>query len=214
MIVLVHNGDRTMTNHTLRFRILLPALALVVALPVVAWNARPELLTLQPESKLWVEGKSTIRSFSCSATEIGAVVDAVPNGIAQVAAAQKGIRAVHITVPAEKLDCGNGTMNDHMRKAIKLSENPTIEFTMASYEVSKAAEGVAGTLTGALKLGGVTKTIEIPATANPDNNGSLHVIGAYPLKMSDFDLTPPSLMFGRIKVRDEVNVKFDLLLKL
>jgi polyisoprenoid-binding protein YceI len=202
-----------MTKHTLRFRTILPVLTLIVALPVVAWNARPELLTLQPESKLWVEGKSTIKSFSCSAAEFGAVVDAVPNGISQVAAAQKGVRAVRITVPAEKLDCGNGTMNDHMRKAIKLNENPVIEFTMASYDVSKSTEGVTGTLSGTLKLGGVTKSIVIPATATPDN-GSLHVVGAYELKMSDFDLTPPSLMFGRIKVRDEVNVKFDLLLKI
>jgi polyisoprenoid-binding protein YceI len=202
-----------MSQHTVRIRTLLPVLTLIVALPVVAWNARPELLTLQPESKLWVEGKSTIRSFSCQAADISAVVDAVPNGIAQVAAAQKGIRAVRITVPAEKLECGNGTMNDHMRKAIQLSENPVIEFNMASYDVSKATEGVSGTLTGTLKLGGVTKTIAIPATANPEN-GSLHVIGAYELKMSDFDLTPPSLMFGRIKVRDELNVKFDLLLKI
>lgn len=202
-----------MTTHTLRFRTILPALTLIVALPVVAWNARPELLTLQPESKLWVEGKSTIKSFSCQAADIGAVVDAVPNGITQVAAAQKGIRAVRITVPAAKLDCGNGTMNDHMRKAIKLSENPIIEFNMASYEVSKATEGVSGTLSGTLKLGGVTKTIAIPATAVPEN-GALHVVGAYELKMSDFDLTPPSLMFGRIKVRDDLNVKFDLLLKI
>ena len=202
-----------MTKHTLRIRILLPALTLIVALPVMAWNARPELLTLQPESKLWVEGTSTIKSFSCTAADVGAVVDAVPNGITQVAAAQKGIRAVRITVPAEKLDCGNGTMNDHMRKAIKLNENPVIEFTMASYDVNKASDGVAGTLTGSLKLGGVTKTIVIPATANPEN-GSLHVVGGYALKMSDFDLTPPSLMFGRIKVRDELNVKFDLLLKI
>jgi len=200
-----------MTHHTLRVRTIV--LTLLVTLPVVAWNARPELLTLQPESKLWVDGKSTIRSFSCAASDVGAVVDAVPNGITQVIAAQKGIRAVRITVPAEKLDCGNGTMNDHMRKAIKLNENPVIEFTMTSYDVSKAAEGVAGTLTGTLKLGGVTKTIEIPATASAEN-GSLHVIGGYALKMSDFDLTPPSLMFGRIKVRDEVNVKFDLLLKI
>ena len=202
-----------MTKHALRTRILLPVLTLIVALPEVAWNARPELLTLQPESKLWVEGKSTIRGFSCTANEVGAVVDAVPNGIAQVSAAQKGVRAVRITVPAEKLDCGNGTMNEHMRKAIKLSDNPAIEFTMASYDVSKATEGVAGTLTGTLKLGGVAKTIAVPATASAEN-GALHVIGGYELKMSDFDLTPPSLMFGRIKVRDEVNVKFDLLLKI
>ena len=32
-------------------------------------------------------------------------------------------------------------------------------------------------------------------------------------RMRAFDLTPPSLMFGRIKVGDKVKVRFDLVLK-
>jgi hypothetical protein len=212
MIVLVHHGDRIMTRHTLRTRLILPALTLIVALPVIGWNARPELLALQPESKLWVDGKSSIKSFSCSAADLTAVVDAVPNGITKVSAGEKGIRALRVTIPAEKLDCGNGTMNEHMRKAIKLSDNPTIEFNLSGYDVNKGADGVSGTLNGTLKLGGVTKAISIPATGK-NEGGALHVTGSYDLKMSDFDLTPPSLMFGRIKVRDELSVKFDVLLK-
>jgi hypothetical protein len=31
--------------------------------------------------------------------------------------------------------------------------------------------------------------------------------------MTQYDLTPPSLIFGRIKVSEKVIVKFDLLLK-
>jgi hypothetical protein len=58
----------------------------------------------------------------------------------------------------------------------------------------------------------VQKAIAISAQGKTES-GALHVTGAYELKMSDYDLTPPSLMFGRIKVRDAVNVKFDLLLK-
>lgn len=201
-----------MTRSTLRTRIILPALTLIVALPIVAWHARPELLALQPESKLWVDGKSSIKSFTCSAGDVSAVIDATPNGITKVAAGEKGVRALRITVPADKLECGNGTMNEHMRKAIKLKDNPIIEFTMSGYDVSKAADGVTGTLTGTLKLGGVTKTIAVPAAARSEGS-ALHVTGAYELKMSDFDLTPPSLMFGRIKVRDDLSVKFDLLLK-
>ena len=52
----------------------------------------------------------------------------------------------------------------------------------------------------------------MPATGVMDA-GALHVTGAYPLTMSDYNLKAPSLMFGRIKVRDQVTVKFDLLLK-
>jgi polyisoprenoid-binding protein YceI len=193
-------------------RSILPVLALSVALPLIAWTSSRELLTLQPESRLWVEGTSSIRSFTCKAGELSAVIEAAPNAVAQVAAGEKGVRTVKVTVPAEKLDCGNGTMNDHMRKALKIADNPTIEFKLSGYDVSKGTEGSTGTLNGTLSLGGVQKHISIPAEGKSEG-GALHVTGAYELKMTDYDLTPPSLMFGRIKVREAVNVKFDLLLK-
>jgi hypothetical protein len=41
----------------------------------------------------------------------------------------------------------------------------------------------------------------------------LHVSGVYELRMTDYGLKPPSLMFGRIKVGETVKVGFDLLLK-
>ena len=37
--------------------------------------------------------------------------------------------------------------------------------------------------------------------------------GAYDLSMRDFELKPPSLMLGTIKVGDRIKVRFDLLLK-
>jgi polyisoprenoid-binding protein YceI len=170
-------------------------------------------LSLQPTSKLWVEGTSTVRSFSCQASEVKATVEASgSNAIARLMTGDKAVESVNVVVPSEKLDCGNGTMNDHMRKAIKMNEAPTIAFRVTSYDLTKEANGVAGNLTGTLSLGGETRTITVPA-AGVMEAGALHVTGAYQLAMSDYKLTPPSLMFGRIKVRDQVTVKFDLLLK-
>jgi len=181
------------------------------ALPLVAWSSYREL-TLQPESKLWVDGTSTMRKWTCRAPDVTAVIDGAPNAIAQVAAGEKGVRAVRVRVQSAKMECGNGTMDEHMKKALKVDANPTIEFTLSGYDVSRSAGGVAGTLTGTLSLGGVQKTVAIPAVATSDS-GVLHVTGAYPLKMTEYDLKPPKLMFGRIKVGEMVTVHFDLLLK-
>jgi polyisoprenoid-binding protein YceI len=170
-------------------------------------------LSLQPTSKLWVEGTSTVRSFSCQASEVKATVEASgTNAIARLMTGDKAVESVNVVVPSEKLDCGNGTMNDHMRKAIKTNEAPTITFRVTSYDLEKEADGVAGKINGTLSLGGETRTITVPATGVKEA-GALHVTGAYQLAMSDYKLTPPSLMFGRIKVRDQVTVKFDLILK-
>lgn len=189
-------------------------LALAIVLPASgAWTVANEMLVLQPQSRLWIDGTSSIRSFSCKAGEVNAAVEAVgPNAIAQLLSGEKGVKTVRVTVPADLLDCGNGTMNEHMRKAIKLSEHKSIEFRLSDYEVAKSTESVSGTINGTLLLGGVTKPITLKAEGEAQG-GMLHVTGSYELDMTEYGLKPPTLMFGRIKVGKTVKVNYDLLLK-
>jgi len=189
-------------------------LALAILVPASgAWTVANEQLMLQPQSRLWIDGTSTIRSFTCRAGEVNAVVEVSgANAIPTLLAGEKGVKAVQVTVPAEKLDCGNGKMNDHMRNALKVTESPTITFTLTTYDVAKNADGISGTINGTLDLGGVKKPIALQATGASEG-GMLHINGVYELRMTDYGLKPPSLMFGRIKVGETVKVGFDLLLK-
>jgi polyisoprenoid-binding protein YceI len=189
-------------------------LALAIVLPASgAWTTANEMLVLQPQSRLWIDGTSSIRSFSCKASEVNASVEATgPNAIAQLLTGEKGVKTVRVNVPAEQLDCGNGTMNEHMRKAIKLSENKSIEFRLTEYTVAHNADGISGTIDGSLLLGGVTKPITLQATGKSEG-GMLHITGSYDLDMTEYGLKPPTLMFGRIKVGKTVKVNYDLLLK-
>jgi polyisoprenoid-binding protein YceI len=189
-------------------------LALAILVPASgAWTVANEQLVLQPQSRLWIDGTSTIRSFTCKAGEVNAIVEANgANAIPSLLTGEKGVKAVQVTVPAEKMDCGNGKMNDHMRNALKVSENPTITFSLTNYDVARNADGISGTISGTLDLGGVKKPISLQATGAPVGD-MLHVSGVYELRMTDYGLKPPSLMFGRIKVGETVKVGFDLLLK-
>jgi hypothetical protein len=189
------------------------ALLLTLLLPTSGWRAPSERLTLQAESRIWIEGTSTIKDFSCKATIVNALVDTrSTNAIPQLLVGDKTVVAVDVKVPVEKLDCGNGTMNEHMFKALKVVENPTILFRLASYEIDRTPNAVTGTLKGTLSLGGVQKPLIITAEGKPEGE-MLRVTGSSEIRMTDYDLTPPSLMFGRIKVNEKVTVKFDLLLK-
>ena len=189
-------------------------LALAILVPASgAWSVANEQLVLQPQSRLWIDGTSTIRSFTCKAVEVNAVVEATgPNAIPALFTGEKGVKTVQVTVPAERIDCSDGKMNDHMRNALKVADYPTITFNLTTYDVAKNADGIAGTINGTLDLGGVKKPIALQATGTSEG-GVLHVTGAYDLKMTDYGLKPPSLMFGRIKVGDKVQVKFDFVLK-
>jgi polyisoprenoid-binding protein YceI len=123
------------------------------------------------------------------------------------------VRAVTLNVPTAKMECGNGTMNEHMLKALKAKDAPTIEFKLSAYDVAKGGAGVQGTMTGTLTLGGQTRPVSVTAQGAAGPNGALHVTGAYDLNMTDYGLKAPSLMMGTMKVDPVVTVNFDLFLK-
>ena len=179
-----------------------------------AWTRIDTPMTLQSGSKLWVEGTSTTKSWSCTAASVSAdIVATDADAATAIMAGEKAVRSVTVRADAPKLDCGNGTMTKHALKALKADEHKTITFTLGRYELAKAAAGVNTTLNGTLTLGGVTKPVAIAATATDGGAGRVRVAGTYALKMSDYGLKPPSLMMGAMKVGDQVTVKFDLLLK-
>ena len=184
--------------------------AVLVLTPVRAAN---ELLVSQPESRLWVEGTSTIKSFKCSVPDFALTVNADAGAVPAVLDGKKAVRTVALSVPAAKIDCGNGTMNDHMRDALKVEKVPTVQFKLSGYDVAKAATGVEGVMHGTLSLGGAEHPVDVTAAATDAGNGTLRVAGSYELALSAFDLKAPSLMFGRIRVGDRVHVKFDIVLK-
>ena len=186
---------------------------LCLAPSLVAWRSAGELLALAPQSRLWIDGTSTVRKFTCKASAFTVDVDAAPGAIGAVLAGEKAVRAVAVKVPTEQLDCGNGTMNEHMLKALKAKDAPLIAFTLASYDVAKGTAGVEGTLHGTLALGGATQPVAIAAQATAAGGGQLRVTGAYELHLKTFGLKPPSLMMGTMKVDEAVTVNFDLLLK-
>jgi polyisoprenoid-binding protein YceI len=177
------------------------------------WTPDPTL-TLLPESRLWVDGSSTVRSWSCAATEIDATIEAsTPDAVKAVIDGEKAVRAVDVKIPVAKLDCRNGTMNEHMRKALKAKEHPVIAFTVTSYDVARGATGVTGTLDGQLTLGGITKPVAIRAAGVASPDGTLHVTGTHEIAMTEFGLKPPTLMLGTMRVGDKVKVSFDLYLR-
>jgi polyisoprenoid-binding protein YceI len=170
-------------------------------------------LDLQPESRLWIAGSSTVRSFQCQATSFEAKVVSNPGATAAILAGEKAVSAVDVNVPAEKLDCRNGTMNEHMRKALKAQEFPTIAFRVASYDLTRVAEGMNLTLAGTLTLGGVEKPITVAALVKGTDDGRLLVTGTHEVRMTEFDLKPPKLMLGTMRVDEKIKVGFEIALK-
>lgn len=125
-----------------------------------------------------------------------------------------GLTALQFTVPSESLKSDNKSMDKNTYKALNTGKYNSIAF-VASNAVVKPNGKAGFTLVarGKLTISGVTRDVELTANGvlNPDK--SITYSGAYKLKMTDYKVTPPNIMFGAIKTGDAVTVKFDLVLK-
>jgi polyisoprenoid-binding protein YceI len=162
-------------------------------------------LTLDTQSKVWVEGTSTVRAYKCTAKSIDATLETGPEGTD--AAVATLVKNAVIKVATAVLECGNGTMNEHMRKALKMTEQPFIAFALDSYALEPS-----GTLKGKLQIAGQEKEVQFPATIT-EENGAIRVTGSKQINMKEWGVKPPSLMLGTMKVNEMVTINFDVIVR-
>lgn len=177
--------------------------------------AQPPQFIVQPESRVWVEGGSTVRDFTCTAAAVEGVIQSPAAGAPfSLESLQSAVSSVELTIPVAQLACGNGTMDGHMKKALKASDHTSIVFRMESYSASAPQDGVSTLeLRGTLRIAGEDRPITMTAQATQESDGSLRIQGSQPITMSQWGVKPPSLMLGTMKVRDDVTVKFDIRLR-
>ena len=168
-----------------------------------AQTSPPRNLTLAKESKVSLEGTSSVKSFKCTAEKIDVAVAAEEN-----AAPADLVSSASVIVPVATLECGNKTMNEHMRKALKASANPQISWRLSSYRLT----GTTVFMKGLLRIAGKENPIEITGTGTVDGTGTIRMKGSKLFRMTEFGVKPPSLMLGTMKVADPVTVSFDLVL--
>ncbi len=159
-------------------------------------------LALSSASKVWFDGTSNVKSFSCAAKKLD--LDIVSDDDATPA---KVVKSALLTIPVKQLDCKNRTMNEHMLKALKSDKNPTIFWKLSSYRL----EGATVVMNGMLTIAGKESPMELRGTGGLDN-GTIKVKGTKVFNMTQFGVKPPSLMFGTMKVADPVTVSFDIIL--
>jgi polyisoprenoid-binding protein YceI len=168
-----------------------------------AQMALPRNLNLSKESRLWIEGTSTVKSFSCTATKVDVSVAAEPGS-----APGDLVQSASLVVPVSALDCRNDTMNGHMRKALKATPTSTIAWILDSYRV----DGTNVVMNGRLTIAGKENPIELRATGTAESNGTIRLKGSTKFKMTEYGVKPPTLMMGTMKVGDLVTVGYDLVL--
>src|SRR3954452_13460257 len=138
--------------------------ALLVAPALAAASLAP--LSLQPGSRVWVEGTSSTRSWRCESTRAEGSAAAGTTVLAQLA----DVSRAEITIPVSTLDCHNATMNGHMRTALKAAQAPQIRFRATSVRVTPtSADAGTAVMQGTLSLAGEDRPVTINGTVTREN---------------------------------------------
>lgn len=170
--------------------------------------------TAQTTGTLTIAGTSTVRSWSCAATGFALTPRPVRGFEAGIMAGEKALETVTVTFPVAAIECGNGTMNDHLRKALNEEAHPEITYTLSTYELRDAAEGVVVQAEGQLAMNGRERPITLDVTVTPEAAGGIRVKGEQRIDMTEWGVKPPRLMLGTLKVGKTVTVSFDMPLRL
>ena len=158
-----------------------------------------------------IDGTATmVGKWACGGD---AKVEAKPTDTAQpVPGLSAGVRTVVVTASVPGIECGDHTMNKHLRKALKMDEYPEIRYQAMKYTLIE--NGTAVQTSGELTIAGVTKPVGLGAKLVPVPEGGTRVTGTLEINMADFGVKPPSLFFGALKVANVVSVKFDTVVRL
>lgn len=168
---------------------------------------------IRPESRVWISGASNIRHFTCKARALSGVI--ALRGIAAdapVLAGENVATEPSLSVAVDKLDCGIGVMNHHLRDALRGALHPRIDFRLVTYEVDLRPATPVARIAGLVTIAGVQRPVSTTATVQADSLGTLHVRGAYVVRPTEFGVAPPRRFAGLLRVRDRVTVHFDVAL--
>ncbi|NMM50262.1 YceI family protein [Marinigracilibium pacificum] len=123
-----------------------------------------------------------------------------------------------IDLPIVKFDCGKFMMNNDFRELLKSEEYPNIqlEFIKAiwyshKYLNSKHNNGKEiGYFMVNLTVAGKTKKAKVNIYTTEAEEGQLKCSGKIKINMKEFGLEPPVKFMGTVRVKEDIEVRFNL----
>ncbi|MCB0487612.1 MAG: YceI family protein [Cyclobacteriaceae bacterium] len=147
-----------------------------------------------------VSGTSTLHDWTLTSTEvkINATLQLTEGSVLI------GLESLSVVIPTKSLKSGHVAMDRNTYSTIDAERYPTIEFKMLSATVSNSVIHCLGQLT----VAGATKKINLDTAFKIDTKQNLSCTGSIKLKMSDFNIEPPSFMFGTVTTGNEITISF------
>lgn len=184
----------------------------------IAPGHRPAQLSYRilPSSQLFLEGTTNINTFTCNCT----CVQSSPRLRLELEERPDGQRVVfdnaQLDIRTKDIDCGNRNMNKDLHQTLRADEYPSIGIIIEEASLKKGLKLIGGpdwrqlTSRALLTVAGTTRTVQLEVKARKTGPEAYRFISRYTIKMTDFNIDPPTAMLGLVKVNDQIEINFDL----
>jgi hypothetical protein len=169
-------------------------------------------LIVQPTSTVIIDGKMNNKTFQCSTTRYNSNDTLV---LRQEKPGQKPVFTQGtVKAGAAAFDCGMKVMTRDFLKTIDAEQYPDIKIQFVSFERLPRYQPKEERFKTKMRisLSATTQDFDVTCAITKDEAGYIHLKGGRHFKFSDFKLTPPSKMGGIIKVNENIDVNFHLIL--
>lgn len=192
---------------------LLPAILFMVGALITSAQSSGNVAKwiIQKNSILQVAGKSNVNSFTCEISKYdnADTIQLFDNN-------NKTIRlSGDLEMDILSFDCHSSMINKDMQTTLKADVYPQLKIRFLSLEsmplLRTNAEQIKGILE--VELAGVIKRIEMTYCISRINDNYIRLSGSRSFTFSDFKLSPPQKFAGLIKIKDDFNVNFQLVLR-
>ena len=178
---------------------------LMLAIVFMAMTGKSQDRYVQTGSSIIsIAGTSTLHDWTMTTSE--ATCEAAFEMNAQGKPAS--LTSLVVTIAAESLKSGKNAMDKNAYAALKTDKHKQITFQLVSAKI----EGKTIQINGKLTIAGVTRPVEVQATFETLSDGTMQFKGTRQIMMTDYNVEPPSFMFGSVTTGNEITVAFDMVL--
>jgi hypothetical protein len=170
--------------------------------------------TPDPDSKIWIEGRSNVNQFSCEAGNYqgeAVLLNQSPDETDMQADEQVKLE---LQIPVRSFECGRSRMNRDLYNALRSEEFLYIEFEFSNArnitENGDVPNSYILEISGILTVAGISREINFKADGYILEDGRLRAVGQKEILMTDYDVEPPTGLLGLVRAENELTVHFDL----
>jgi hypothetical protein len=158
-------------------------------------------------SEMTILGTSSLHDWQMEVKDINCYATMISDG-----KNVRGIKDAWFNCLTTSIVSDNKLMDKKTYEALKADEFSNIDFKMTDGRVfSISANEFSGIATGYLSIAGQKREINIPFSGNLWMDGQVKLEGKVVLKMSEFNIKPPTALLGSLKTGDEVSIVYSLL---